>query len=182
MRVSHTGASTFSANSFNSSAASEITAPPPTKIYGRFASLIMLIAFWISTSLIYSLERMIFAGLYFSYRVVVAVTSFGISIKTGPGLPVFAILNALRIVFASSSIFFTIKLCFVIGIVTPEISTSWKLSFPRRLTPTLHVIATTGTESIFAVASPVTIFVAPGPLVAKHTPTFPVDLAYPSAA
>ena len=31
-------------------------------------------------------------------------------------------------------------------------------------------------------ASPVTIFVAPGPLVAKHTPTFPVDLAYPSAA
>ena len=64
-----------------------------------------------------------------------------------------------------------------VGIVTPEISTSWKLSFPRRLTPTLHVIATTGTESIFAVASPVTIFVAPGPLVAKHTPTFPVDLA-----
>ena len=31
---------------------------------------------------------------------------------------------ALRIVFASSSTFFTIKLCFVIGIVTPEMSTS----------------------------------------------------------
>ena len=60
-------------------------------------------------------------------------------------------------------------------------SISWKLSFPRRLTPTLQVIATIGIESIYAVAIPVTRFVAPGPLVAKHTPTFPVALAYPSA-
>ena len=33
-----------------------------------------------------------------------------------------------------------------------------------------------------AVAIPVTKFVAPGPEVPKHTPTSPVDLAYPSAA
>ena len=43
-------------------------------------------------------------------------------------------------------------------------------------------MATTGTESIYAVAIPVTRLVAPGPDVAKHTPTLPVALAYPSAA
>ena len=70
----------------------------------------------------------------------------------------------------------------MIGIVTPAISISWKLSFPRSDTPTLQVIATIGIESMYAVAIPVTRFVAPGPLVARHTPTFPVALAYPSAA
>ena len=34
------------------------------------------------------------------------------------------------------------------GIVTPLISISWKESFPRRLTPTFAVIATTGMESM----------------------------------
>ncbi len=66
--------------------------------------------------------------------------------------------------------------------VIPVISTSWKESLPKEETPTLPVIATIGTESIYAVAIPVTRFVAPGPDVAKTTPTFPVDLAYPSAA
>src|SRR5260370_40090723 len=41
---------------------------------------------------------------------------------------------------------------------------------------------TSGTESIFASAMPVTRFVAPGPLVAMATPTFPVTRANPSAA
>ena len=77
---------------------------------------------------------------------------------------------------------FTIKLCFVIGITIPVISTSWKESFPSSGVPTLHVIATIGTESIYAVAIPVTRLVAPGPEVARHTPTLPVALAYPSAA
>ena len=61
-------------------------------------------------------------------------------------------------------------------------SISWKLSLPSSGTLTLHVIATIGTESMYAVAIPVTRLVAPGPLVAKQTPTFPVLLAYPSAA
>ena len=65
----------------------------------------------------------------------------------------------------------------MIGVVTPAISISWKESFPRSEIPTLQVIATIGTESIYAVAIPVTRFVAPGPDVAKHTPTFPVALA-----
>ena len=47
---------------------------------------------------------------------------------------------------------------------------------------TLAVIATNGTESIYAVAIPVTKLVAPGPDVAIQTPTFPVERAYPSAA
>src|ERR1022692_4098209 len=41
---------------------------------------------------------------------------------------------------------------------------------------------TRGTESILASAMPVTRLVAPGPLVAMATPTFPVTRAYPSAA
>src|ERR1700728_787410 len=41
---------------------------------------------------------------------------------------------------------------------------------------------TRGTESIFASAMPVTRLVAPGPLVAIATPTFPVTRATPSAA
>ena len=73
-------------------------------------------------------------------------------------------------------------MCFVIGIVIPVISTSWKLSLPSKLFWTFPVIATKGTESIYAVAIPVTRFVAPGPDVAIHTPTLPEDLAYPSAA
>ena len=43
-------------------------------------------------------------------------------------------------------------------------------------------MATSGTESRSASASPVTRFVAPGPDVAMQTPTLPVHLAYPSAA
>ena len=63
------------------------------------------------------------------------------------------------------------------GMVTPVISISWKLSLPRRLLVTLQVIATMGTESMYAVAMPVTRLVAPGPEVAMQTPTLPVALA-----
>ena len=41
---------------------------------------------------------------------------------------------------------------------------------------------TIATESICAVAIPVTKLVAPGPEVAKHTPTAPVALEYASLA
>ena len=76
----------------------------------------------------------------------------------------------------------TKKLCLVMGIVIPVISTSWKLSVPIWLVGTFPVIATIGIESMYAAAIPVTRFVAPGPDVAIHTPTLPVALAYPSAA
>jgi hypothetical protein len=41
---------------------------------------------------------------------------------------------------------------------------------------------TIGTESIKAVAMPVTVLVAPGPEVTMTTPTLPVAREYPSAA
>jgi hypothetical protein len=46
-------------------------------------------------------------------------------------------------------------------------------SEPSTLLETWPVMQTMGMESSMAVAMPVTRFVAPGPLVAKATPTFP---------
>ena len=85
--------------------------------------------------------------------------------------------NAARMVSASLRTSFTRKLCLVIGIVMPVMSTSWKLSKPNRSKLTLPVMATTGTESIYAVAMPVTRFVAPGPEVAMQTPVLPLERA-----
>ena len=42
---------------------------------------------------------------------------------------------------------------------------------------TLQVMKTTGDESMYAVATPVARLVEPGPDVAKHTPTLPVERA-----
>ena len=97
--------------------------------------------------------------------------------RTGPGLPERAISNALRIVGYSSSGFSTRNECLVKGSVMPITFVSWKESLPSAGRPTCPVMATSGTESIWAVASPVTRFVAPGPLVATTTPTRFVALA-----
>ena len=51
------------------------------------------------------------------------------------------------------------------GSVIPKMSISWKESRPKKFAPTLPVMATTGMESMYAVAMPVTRLVAPGPLV-----------------
>jgi hypothetical protein len=67
----------------------------------------------------------------------------------------------------------TRKPYFVIGTQMPTMSVSWKASVPITCDGTWPVIATIGTLSIMAVAMPVTRFVAPGPEVATHTPTFP---------
>src|SRR5699024_9537671 len=111
------------------------------------------------------------------YSIVAFWISFGISTRTGPGRPVDAKWNADAI---ASGILFgsvTMKLCLVIGIVTPRISASWKASVPKRLDPTWPVMATIGTESKLASAIGVTKLVAPGPDVAIHTPTLPVATA-----
>ena len=94
--------------------------------------------------------------------------------STGPLRPELAITNALRTVAARSSTRCTMKLCLVIGIVMPAMFTSWNESLPSRSLETLPVMATTGTLSMYAVAMPVTRLVAPGPLVARQTPVFPV--------
>ncbi len=68
----------------------------------------------------------------------------------------------------------TRKLCLVMGIVMPQMSASWKASVPIIGEATWPVIATMGTESMCASARGVTRLVAPGPLVAMHTPGRPV--------
>ena len=68
------------------------------------------------------------------------------------------------------------------GIVMPMVSTSWKASLPINPVATCPAIAKTGDESMYAVAIPVIRFVAPGPEVPIHTPTFPEARAKPSAA
>ena len=85
--------------------------------------------------------------------------------------------NASRIVSATSPGSVTRKLCFVTGIVMPVMSASWKASLPTAGMGTCPVIATIGTESIFASASAVTRLQPPGPEVAIATPTLPVAQA-----
>ncbi len=68
------------------------------------------------------------------------------------------------IVWAMSSARVTRKLCFVIGMVMPQMSASWKASVPMAPEATWPVIATIGTESMAASAiGGVTRLVAPGP-------------------
>ena len=63
------------------------------------------------------------------------------------------------------------------GIVIPRMSASWKASVPMAAEFTWPVIATIGTESMYASAIGVTRLVAPGPEVAMQTPTRPVAYA-----
>ncbi len=104
------------------------------------------------------------------------------SIRTGPGRPLRAMWNASCTTRGISVGCWIMNECLTIGMVMPNVSASWKPSVPSRSVRTWPVKNTTGTESIIASVSGVTMFVAPGPDVAKHTPTLPDALAYPSAA
>ena len=103
--------------------------------------------------------------------------SLGRSTRTAPCLPVKAMWNADLMAGGISEGLLTWMLYLVAEAVIPMMSTSWKASVPTTLRGTWPVKATTGAESMFAVAIPVTRFVAPGPEVARHTPTFPRALA-----
>ena len=96
---------------------------------------------------------------------------------TGPGRPVEAMWNASWTIPGSSAGLLTRYECFTIGSVMPVMSASWKASVPIRSLRTCQVMATSGDESRYAVAMPVTRLVAPGPLVAVQTPTLPVARA-----
>ena len=104
-------------------------------------------------------------------------TSFGMSTSTGPGRPVEAMWKASRIASATSPGLRTSMLCFVTGMVIPVMSASWNASLPTTGVGTCPVMATIGTESIFASASAVTRLHPPGPEVAMATPTLPVAQA-----
>lgn len=103
--------------------------------------------------------------------------SLAMSTRTGPGRPVEAMWKAWAMTRGMSSALVTRKLCFVIGMVMPTMSASWKASVPIALDATWPVIATSGTESMCASAIGVTRLVAPGPEVAMQTPTLPVASA-----
>ncbi len=76
-------------------------------------------------------------------------------------------------ILGKSSVLFTRKLCFVMGMVIVKVLASWNAFVPITEVGTCPVNATTGEESMFAFASPVTRFVAPGPEVAIQTPALP---------
>jgi hypothetical protein len=59
----------------------------------------------------------------------------------------------------------------------PVTSASWKASLPMTFVGTCPLNTTIGIESICAVASGVTVFVAPGPDVTMQTPGLPVTRA-----
>ena len=94
------------------------------------------------------------------------------STTTGPGRPVLAMWKAFFIVEARSFTSFTRMLCFTIGRVMPTVSHSWNASRPMACVGTWPVMTTSGIESMYAVAIPVTALVTPGPEVTSATPTF----------
>ena len=69
------------------------------------------------------------------------------------------------------------KAALTTGRAIPTMSTSWNAWVPMTVVATWPVSASSGTESIMAVAMPVRRLVAPGPLVARQTPGNPVALA-----
>ena len=104
------------------------------------------------------------------------------STSTGPGRPVEAMWKAAWMYSGILRGSVTSIECLTTGRVIPVMSASWNPSVPIRSVRTWPVMNTVGTESIIASVIAVTRLVAPGPEVARATPTRPDALAYPSAA
>ena len=103
--------------------------------------------------------------------------SLGMSTTTGPGRPETAMCMARSMAGTISAAVRGSKVCLMMGPTIPRTSVSWNASRPMTAVETCPVMATTGTESMNAHARPVTRFVAPGPLVTRHTPGRPVARA-----
>ena len=112
-----------------------------------------------------------------SYSISARERSWGTSISTGPGRPVEATWKASCTYSGIWRGSVTWKECLTNGIVIPITSASWKPSVPISSVRTCPVTNTVGTESIIASAIAVTRLVAPGPEVAKATPTRPEAFA-----
>ena len=95
------------------------------------------------------------------------------SSRTGPGRPVEATWKASWTYSGIWRASVTWKECFTNGSVAPRMSASWKPSVPIRSVRTWPVMKTVGRESSIASAIAVIRLVAPGPEVAKATPTRP---------
>jgi hypothetical protein len=103
--------------------------------------------------------------------------SLGKSMRTGPGRPVVATWKAAATTLGMSSTSLINQLCLVIPMVTPVMSHSWKASVPMEPVATWPDTTISGVESMYALASGVTMLVAPGPLVTMATPGLPVTMA-----
>ena len=141
-----TGTFIFSANSFNSSFAFAILTPPPARINGFFADFNSLYAFFNCPicTLSFGLYPRICTLSGYSAGPLAVWISFGRSIKTGPGFPVLAMWKAILMIFPKSLRSLTVTPYFVILLVIPTMSTSWKASFPIRLNGTCPVKQTSG--------------------------------------
>jgi len=110
-----------------------------------------------------------------------AATSSGSSRWVAPGFSVCATLKAFR---TASGMMDARAICachFVTGLNSAITSMYWCDSLCIRSSEACPVMATSGTRSRFASATPVRRFVAPGPSVARQTPAFPVRRPYTSA-
>ena len=85
--------------------------------------------------------------------------------------------NAWRTAIGMSCALITSSLCLVQLRVMPTVSHSWNASVPMALVGTWPVMHTIGMLSMYASISGVTMLVAAGPLVTRHTPGRPVTCA-----
>ncbi len=96
---------------------------------------------------------------------------------TGPGRPVRAISNAVRMVASSFVGSVTRNMCLATAPMIEGTGASWNASVPIAAVATWPQITTMGMESAMQSRTGVTVFVAPGPEVTRQTPTRPVARA-----
>ena len=99
------------------------------------------------------------------------------STTTGPGRPLRAMSNAVRIVISTLASSVTRKTFFAQAAMMLKTGASWKASVPIAARGTCPVMNTTGTLSAWQSRTGVTELVAPGPEVTSDTPTRPLERA-----
>ena len=103
--------------------------------------------------------------------------STGISTKTGPGRPV----SAVRMAVVSTSGIWRVSATdhepLVMGRSRPTCSVSWSAPSPRSPSGAAPPMRSTGLRAEYALATPVTASVTPGPAVTTATPILRVSRA-----
>ena len=103
--------------------------------------------------------------------------STGISTKTGPGLPVSAVRMAVVRTSGICRVSDTVQEPLVMGLRRSTCSTSWSEPSPRRPRGAAPPIRSRGLRAEYALATPVTASVTPGPAVTAATPMLRVSRA-----
>ena len=99
------------------------------------------------------------------------------STTTGPGRPLRAMSNAVRIVASILVSSVTRKTCLAHGAMMLKTGASWNASVPIAARGTWPQMSTIGIESAWQSRIGVTELVAPGPEVTRNTPTLPLERA-----